>query len=187
MDVMASTTGRFLCAAAALLDPNFRLTVVWILDHDDEGAFGLVVNRPSEIPVAEALPQWSALTTAPEHVFLGGPVGTDSAFALGRLGRDHALPGSIRPAPLGLCVVDLDGDPDDLRAVLEGFRVFAGYAGWGAGQLDDELEAGGWIVLDATADDVLSGDPASLWHELMRRAGGELARFANYPDSPWLN
>ena len=185
---MAPVAGRFLLASPSMLDPNFRLSVVWVLDHDDGGAFGVVLNRPSELGVAEALPQWSTTVSRPRQLFVGGPVGSDSAFAVARPAADRlGLHVGLRSVSLGLCVLDLDADPADLGDAVEAVRVYVGYAGWGPGQLDDELEHDAWVVVDGIADDVFSSSPGALWHQLMQRAGGGLARFANFPEAPWLN
>jgi putative transcriptional regulator len=176
--VSSSTRGRLLVSSPDLADPNFRRTVVLMVAHDDEGAVGLVLNRPSDIPVAEALPAWQAHTAPPATLYVGGPVQPDSAIALG---RGPSTRGDLVLGDLG--AVDLDGAADDHDSV----RIFIGYAGWGPGQLDGELARNDWIVVDALVADVVNDDPESLWREVLRRQRGRLALFANAPDDPTAN
>lgn len=172
--------GRFLVATPALTDDNFDHTVVLVLEHTGEGTIGVVVNRPSEVEVTAALPEWQTLAAEPARVFAGGPVQQDALIALGRTyggeGEGHVL-GGVR-------IVDLRTDPTLVEAPLAGVRVFAGYAGWGAGQLSGEIAAGGWFVVDARADDIFSTDPDTLWQRVLRRQGGV---FRTIPADPTAN
>lgn len=173
---MVTTAGRLLVAAPGLFDPNFLRTVIVVLTHNEEGAFGLVLNRPSDSPVADHLPELASSTADPAVVFVGGPVEPEVAFALQ---RDEEGAGAVP----GVGVVDLmDGasPPTDCR-------VFAGYAGWGPAQLDAELEEGSWYVVDAMVDDVFTDDPGALWAGVLRRQGGHLALIASFPLDPSLN
>ena len=184
--------GRLLVATPLLGDDNFRRTVVLIVDHDeDEGTLGVVLNRPTEIPVGQVLAPWTELVTGPDVVFRGGPVSPNSALAIAMVpGTDEpvgwrALEGAPAVSRLGL--VDLDAPPDLLAEAVKGFRVYAGYAGWGPGQLNDEIEDGAWYVLRAEPGDVFIDDPEQLWRVVLRRQGGDMAFLSTYPDDPSLN
>ena len=190
-------TGRLLVATPALSDPNFERAVILLLQVDDEdGALGLVLNRPSDTGVSEVLPGWDALAQAPEVVFQGGPVQPQAAICLGR-GRPGlagvgasavAAWSSLDGSPSGLLgTVDLDVEPDELSPVVDAVRVFAGYAGWAAGQLEAEVEEGSWWVLDALPGDAFSPTPAGLWRQVLRRQGPPLAFATTYPDDPTDN
>jgi putative transcriptional regulator len=184
--------GRLLVATPLLDDPNFRRGVVLVVEHDpQEGTLGVVLNRPTEVPVDRVLPPWATLVTGPSVVFQGGPVALDSALALARVPGDEdplgwrALDGVPALSRLGL--VDLDAPPEVLAAEVTEFRVFAGYAGWSAGQLRSEIDEGAWFVLPSEPHDIFIDDPERLWREVLRRQGGELAIVATFPDDPSLN
>lgn len=179
-------TGRLLVASPVLGDSNFARAVVLLLDHDEDGALGVVVNRPTAVEVGDVLPPWSSYTTRPGVVFQGGPVALDSALGLA------AVPGEAEPLGWrrvygGLGLVDLDAPPEVLVAEMGALRIFAGYAGWGPGQLEDELGEGAWYVVDADPADAFSDDPGDLWRSVLRRQGGDLALVATYPKDPTLN
>jgi putative transcriptional regulator len=184
--------GRLLVATPQLADPNFRRSVVLVVEHEvEEGTLGVVLNRPTEVPVDRVLPPWSELVTGPSVVFQGGPVALDSALALAHVpGTDEplgwrALSGSPAVARVGL--VDLDAPPELLATEVTRLRVFAGYAGWGVGQLRSEIADGAWYVLSAESGDVFMDAPERLWHDVLRRQGGDLAFVANFPEDPSLN
>ncbi|GAA4612308.1 YqgE/AlgH family protein [Actinoallomurus liliacearum] len=186
------STGRLLVATPQLADPNFRRSVVLIVEHEPEGGtLGVVLNRPTEVPVDQVLPPWSELVTGPSVVFQGGPVALDSALALAHVpGTDEplgwrALNGSPAVARVGL--VDLDVPPEILAPEVARLRVFAGYAGWGTGQLQSEIDEGAWYVLSAESGDVFAEEPDGLWPAVLRRQGGELAFVATFPEDPSLN
>lgn len=183
---MAETlAGRLLVAAPALLDPNFARSVVLVCRQDERGALGVVLNRPLEDELAEYLPEWTHLAPPPARVFGGGPVQPEAALALGRLGGDPPEAGWTAVTPrIGL--LDLRLDPADLWGSLDALRVFGGYAGWGAGQLEGELAEGAWIVADAAPDDPFSEDPEGLWERVLGRRPGGLAPFAA-PGDPSRN
>jgi putative transcriptional regulator len=181
-----SLTGRLLVAAPALGDPNFSRTVVLILDHDEDGALGVVLNRPTPVDVSEILPTWQQLTTGPGVVFHGGPVAVDSALGLAMV-PGGSEPLGFRRVVGGLGLVDLDAPPELLAAELGGMRIFAGYAGWSPGQLEGELEEGAWYVVDAEPGDAFSDAPQGLWRAVLRRQVGDLALVSTYPEDPSLN
>ena len=165
-------TGKLLVALPMLVDPNFDRTVVLVLSHGDEGAVGVVLNRPSTTAVGEALPDWSGVAAAPAVVFVGGPVQPEMAIALG---HDGDL----------VATVDLEADPALLT--FREVRVYAGYAGWSGGQLEDELLEGAWVVCDGEPGDAFRADAQDLWYAVLRRQPGELRRLALLPEDPSLN
>lgn len=179
--------GRLLVATPALGDPNFARTVLLLLEHGPPGAVGLVLNRPLEQPVAHVLPLWSRLAVAPEVIFAGGPVEPSGMLALGRVPLGEPAPEGFRAVVDGVGTVDLHGDPSEAGARLQGFRTFAGYAGWDGSQLEAELAAGAWYVVKAQAADVFGEDAPGLWRRVLRRQRGPLALVAAYPEDPTLN
>ena len=184
--------GQLVVATPSLLDPNFARTVVLLLQADeDDGALGLVLNRPTGTDVAEVLPDWSPLVTDPPVVFTGGPVQPNAAICLGHgrpggpaLGAFSVLEGM--PAS-SIGTVDLDSPPEELAPAVSEVRLFAGYAGWSAGQLEAEVDEGAWWVLDALPADAFSTAPDGLWAAVLRRQGAPIAFAANYPEDPTLN
>lgn len=179
--------GRLLVAQPHLIDPNFSRTVVLLLQHGDEGALGVVLNRPSEVRMVEALPAWSSFAAAPSLVFSGGPVADDgTAICLARA-RPGIDPDAFKPLGGDMGTLDVGRDPVLVGPGVDEIRLFAGYAGWGAGQLEMEIETGGWWVLDARPSDVFTSDPARLWQAALGRQRGTLAWFAFYPPDPALN
>jgi putative transcriptional regulator len=177
-----SARGRLLVATPDLQDPNFSRTVVLMLEHNDEGALGVVINRPLDLPVSEVLPDWADAATAPACLFVGGPVSPTAVIGLGRGAGD-----GFEPLFDGLATLDLEADPVLTAPALDGLRVFVGYAGWAPRQLDDELTAGGWIVVNRLPDDPFSTDPSNLWRAVLRRQGGRMAMFASAPEDPSTN
>ena len=178
--------GRLLVATPALGDPNFDHTVVLILEHGEDGAIGVVLNRPTTTELAGSLPTWHRLAADPAVLFAGGPVAPDAAICLGRGWPDEVAEG-YEPLFGTLGTVDLTLDADVLSPVLQSIRIFVGYAGWSEGQLESEIEAGAWFVVDSHPDDALSSEPDELWHTVLRRQGGTVAMFANFPPNPAMN
>jgi len=179
--------GRLLVATPLLEHPTFRRAVILLLDHDEAGALGVVVNRPSAIDVEAVLPHWQRLATVPGRLFAGGPVQQDSALGLVTVPGDGREPPGVRRIIGSLGLVDLDAEPDSVAEGVGGLRIFAGYAGWGSGQLEGEIMEGSWYVVDAEARDAFSDDPEGLWPSVLLRQGGDLALVASYPDDPILN
>ncbi|QGK71891.1 YqgE/AlgH family protein [Allosaccharopolyspora coralli] len=181
--------GTLLVAAPQLLDDNFRRTVVYVIHHRDEGTLGVVLNRPSEVPVHDVLPQWGAHASDPQSLFVGGPVEQRTAICLAalRAGESPEAVGGVVAVngPVGL--VDLDGDPDELVPRTRGLRFFAGYAGWDSEQLAGELERGDWHVVPALPDDVIAAPGADLWGHVLRRQGVPMAYLATHPGDVQLN
>jgi putative transcriptional regulator len=177
--------GKLLVASPALSDPNFFRTVVLMLEHSDEGALGVVLNRPSELEVSEPLPAWADVAAQPPVVFVGGPVSPSSAICLGR--AEHSDDADWEPVVGSVGALDLNIGPAEVRPRPEVVRVFAGYAGWGPHQIEAEILSGGWFVVDADPDDALSPSPGDLWSDVLRRQPGRLAMFAHYPLDPSTN
>jgi putative transcriptional regulator len=179
-------TGRLLVATPSLRDPNFDRAVVLILSHDDDGALGVVVNRPTGVPVTEILPNWQPVVTAPGVVFHGGPVSLDSALGLVAM-ADGTEPLGVRRVSGQVGVVDLDTPPEIVQPGVVAMRVFAGYAGWSPEQLESEIAEGSWYVVDAEPDDAFRDDAEALWRAVLRRQDGPLALMATFPPDPSLN
>ena len=180
--------GKLLVATPALVDPNFDRTVVLLLDVDDNGALGVVINRPSPVPVGEILPGWADVVGSPDVLFQGGPVGTDSALALaGVRSADGEDPVGFQRLFDETGIVDLDAPTEIMAPALTGLRIFAGYAGWGSGQLQAEVEEGSWYVVPSAPGDLFGTDPETLWARVLRRQPGELAWVSTRPADPTLN
>ena len=175
-------------ATPELGDPTFARSVVLLLDHDEDGALGVMINRPTPVEVRQVLPSWQQFTTSPGVLFQGGPVALDSALGLAVLptrGDDEQL--GWRRVVDGLGLVDLDTPPEVLAAEMAALRIFAGYAGWAAGQLEAELAEGAWYVVPAEPRDAFSDDPDRLWRAVLRRQGGDLALVSTYVEDPSVN
>jgi putative transcriptional regulator len=178
-----SLKGQLLIAGPALVDPNFRRTVVLVGEHSEEGALGVVLNRTAEATVLDAVPELASLVAGLDHVHVGGPVQPSAIVVLADF---------VEPDRAGSIVLDSVGflpaevDPDELGE-LRRARVFVGYAGWGPGQLESELEEDSWIVEPALADDVFTPEPEELWSEVLRRKGGPFGVLALMPLDPSLN
>ncbi|HVV09088.1 YqgE/AlgH family protein [Amycolatopsis sp.] len=175
--------GSLLVAAPTMFDPNFRRTVVFIIDHREEGTLGVVLNRPSDVPVDDVLPSWGRHVVEPQSVFVGGPVEKKTALCLAALRTGESaseVPGLIGVrGPVAL--VDLDADPDLLVPKVRGLRVFAGYAGWDSGQLAGEIDRGDWLIVPALPSDVLATPERDLWGQVLRRQGVPTALLATHP------
>lgn len=189
-----------------LADPNFHRTVVLIIDHSEDGALGVVLNRAGDVPVREVVPTWAPYVTDPATLFVGGPVSREAAICLARCPRGvesslwsplSALVSDDDPLPQAgpfsfdgdreIGVLDLHGDPTDAPAGIDAIRIFGGYAGWSAGQLEAELAMDGWLVLDADQQDPFTPNPEQLWRAVLARQRGPVRRFAAYPADPSLN
>jgi len=167
-----------LVATPALLDPNFRRAVVLVAEHGEAGAMGVILNRPSEMAVADAVPELTTLAGAAEPVFVGGPVATDSLLALAEVDD---------PEDASELVLGDVGFVQRADVCVRRGRVFLGYAGWSPGQIENELGESSWIVVPAEPDDVFSERPDELWSNVLRRQGGGLALLATMPPNPSLN
>ena len=169
---MESLKGQLLLASPGLFDPNFRRTVVLVTEHSDEGAAGLVLNRPSEATVGEAIPDLAALAGEEAPVFVGGPVQQEAVLVLAEF-DDADEAATLVAGDVGF--VPADADFDLLNASTRRARVFAGYAGWGAGQLESELVQGAWLVAPANPSVFFETDLDEMWEEVVRSLGIEPA------------
>jgi putative transcriptional regulator len=175
--------GTLLLANTDLLEPTFRRSVIYVVEHNDGGTLGVVLNRPSETAVYNVLPQWSKLATKPKTMFIGGPVKRDAALCLAtlRVGLEaNGVPG-LRHVQGRMVMVDLDADPDTIAPMVEGVRIFAGYSGWTIGQLEGEIERDDWIVLSALPSDVLVEPRVDLWSRVLRRQPLPMSLLASHP------
>jgi putative transcriptional regulator len=181
---MESVRGQLLIAGPTLLDPSFWRTVVLVVEHTEDGALGLVLNRPSETNVGEAVPQLETLLDLDDPVFIGGPVQPSAMIVLAQFENagDAALLAFDDVGVLGAVAA-----PEGAIAGVRGGRAFVGHAGWGPGQLDGELERGDWILEPATPQDAFSGDPRELWSDVLTRKGGSYALIARMPPDPSVN
>lgn len=179
-----SLAGQLLLASPTLRDPNFARSVILVGAHTDEGAMGVVLNRPSAVTVCEAVPALERVLDDHEPVFVGGPVQPNSIVLLAEF---------LDPVPAGLIVLGRIGFPspqadiDELTDAIARRRIFAGYAGWSEGQLDAELDDGDWITLPAVPEDIFTDDPQSLWRSVLERRGGTYALLARMPLDPSMN
>lgn len=185
-DVDESLRGRLLVATPELQDPNFARTVVLVLEHGDEGALGLVLNRPTDTTIRDALPAWADLAAAPAVVFVGGPVQPQAAIGIARR-ADGGESDGYAPLFGDLGTVDLERDPAQIVPGVAAVRVYVGYSGWGPGQLDGELAADGWYVVNVAPDDAWTSRPDDLWRGVLRRQPGPLRLVAGFPDDPSMN
>lgn len=180
-------TGRLLVATPQVAGDVFRRTVILVLHHDDDGAQGVILNKPLDADIDAVLPGWQDVATDPPTVFQGGPVELDSAIGLVTVPGDDAEPMGVRMLFGGLGLVDLDAPPVLVAPEIAGMRIFAGYAGWGAGQLEGEVRRGDWYVVESEARDPFSPRPDLLWVQVLRRQRGNLAFVSLYPDDVLMN
>jgi putative transcriptional regulator len=179
-----SLVGQLLLASPALGDPNFERTVVLIGVHSEQGAMGVVLNRPSGVTVAEAAPQLEDAVEQSDRVYVGGPVQPNSIVFLAEF---------LDPSPAGQIVLGRIGFPapdaelGELSRATDRVRVFAGFAGWGGGQLEAEVADGDWIAQVALPEDVFTEMPEQLWSSVLTRKGGSYALVARMPSDPSLN
>ena len=179
---MESLRGKLLLSSPSLVDPNFRKTVVLIAHHDEDGAMGLVLSRPSDVSAAEAVPLLEGLPGAQGPVFVGGPVQPQAFMVLAEF---DDVEDSVAPIFDHIGFMSADAEPETLS--IQRVRLFAGYAGWGAGQLEAELEEPAWIVVQAEPTDPFADDPDALWREAVTRAGGSVSLMKSMPYDPGLN
>ncbi len=179
---MPPTKGRLLLATPPMVEPQFDRSVIYMLEHHDEGAVGVIINRPSNEALDEPLDRWVELQSPPSMVFEGGPVESTALIALAETTDAQQSDDTITVIAGNVASADLSADPALVAAVVSKVRVFRGYAGWGPGQLEGEIEAGAWLVLDAHTDDVFGADPDELWRSVLERQPGRLAWLAKVPD-----
>jgi putative transcriptional regulator len=178
---MESLAGKLIVSSPSLIDPNFRRTVVLMTHHDEDGAMGLVLSRPSPLSVVDTVPGLADLPGV-DCLYVGGPVQTDVIVALVELEEPHD---DVVPVVGNVGYLPGEAETDELEIARA--RVFAGYSGWGPGQLEAELEEPSWIVVRAEADDVFAPDPDELWRTVLHRKGGKYSLIATMPFDPSLN
>jgi putative transcriptional regulator len=178
-----SLRGKLLIASPALVDPNFARSVVFITEHNDEGAMGIVLNRPSESSVESIVPQLADIGGG-EPVYVGGPVQPEALVLLAEFSNLEAA-AWIVVADVGLASADMD--LDELADAVRRGRVYAGYSGWAAGQLEAELEIDSWIVEPPLPAELFPDDPQTLWNDVLARKGGQYALISRMPTDPSLN
>ena len=180
---MSSLRGQLLVAGPALVDPNFHRTVFLVCEHNEEGAMGLVLNRPSPIQADQAIPELGGALAPGETLWLGGPVQTSSVVVL----ADFAEGEEGMAVAGGVGLVLPDASLDRLGDTVHRARPFLGYAGWGAGQLEGELEGDDWIVAQFDRGDAFTDAPETLWSRVLGRKGGQYALLATMPPDPSQN
>lgn len=180
---MESLRGKLLIASPALEDPNFARAVVLITEHGDDGAMGIVLNRPSEAEVSAVIPDLAPIA-GPEPVFVGGPVQPEALVVLGEF-SDPAKAAWIVVSDVGL--VSAQAELEDLPEAIRRGRVYAGFSGWGPGQLEDEIDEDAWIIEAPIPRELFPEDPDTLWSAVLERMGGEYALVARMPEDPSLN
>jgi len=184
---MESLTGRLLVATPALKDPNFERTVVMLVAHETGGTLGVVLNRATEITVADVLDGWGSLAGDPAVVFEGGPMQPESAICLARVRSSAGRVAGFNRVSGTVGTLDLSQDPATVHDKITGMRVFAGYAGWEEGQLESEIKQGSWFVFETLPGDAFMNRPDELWPMVLRRQGGLMAAVAIFPADPTMN
>jgi putative transcriptional regulator len=184
MSSAESLRGMLLFSTPALFDPNFRRTVVLVAEHGEEGAMGLVLNRPSDTTVGEAVPDLADVAGADAPVFVGGPVQPRAVLVLAEF-EEPASAATVVVGDIGFARAD--GDLDELAQTTRRARVFAGYSGWSPGQLEAELEEDSWLVEPVDDIDLLCDPADDLFGSALRTKGGSYRILALMPDDPRSN
>ena len=179
---MESLRGKLLIAGAALFDPTFRRAILLVAHHDDEGAMGVILNRPADVTVGQAAPDLAALVGSEEPVFVGGPVQPEAAVVLAEFDEPNKA-GVVAFDSIGFLAGE---DPATVTGIRRS-RVFVGHAGWGPGQLEEEMESDSWITDQARREDVFTSDPEGLWVRVLRRKGPDYEILATMPFDPSTN
>lgn len=180
----ASYAGRLLIATPHILDPNFYRSVVLIMEHGEDGALGIVLNRPTKEPLEDHVETWAHMASAPSVVFVGGPVSNE--IAVGVAQDPEPVPEGFAPVLDGIGLIDLTTPVEEFDRVSS-LRVYAGYSGWMPGQLEAELAEGGWFLADAESGDVFTTEAKGLWRRVMARQPGRLAFYSTFPADPSQN
>ncbi len=183
----APAPGDLLISSAVLTDGIFDQTVVLILDADHDGSLGVILNEISETPLDAVLPQWAPAVSAPQVLFQGGPVSPNGAICLASVANRGEEPPGWRPLFETVGLLHLDTPIEIVAGAYHDLRIFAGYSGWGAGQLQAELAQGMWHLTTARYDDVFGTEPQLLWRGCLRRQPGELAWFSTWTKDPEQN
>ncbi len=177
--------GQILISDPVLQDFFFRQSVVLLAEHNEEGSFGLIVNKPVDVTLNEVTRDFPPFD-AP--LYLGGPVKTDSIFFIHTLG--DVVQGSLKIMN-GLY---WGGDIQVIKEMMilnqlttNDIRFFVGYAGWSSHQLERELKENSWVVSKITAETIIRSNPRKMWGNLIRKFGDDYAIWANYPLDPSMN
>lgn len=178
--------GDLLVAGVQSMSDTFDRTVILILDKDDSGALGVILNRVSSVDLSAALPQWSGLVCEPQEMFTGGPMSPDGAICLASC-QDEAEPPGWRRLFGSIGLLHLDTPVEIVEGAFRDLRIFAGYAGWAPHQLENELLHGVWFLVNATYSDVFTRTPQRLWRQVLRRQGGDLGVLSTWTDQPEAN
>lgn len=178
--------GMLLVAAPGMLSDDFARTVVLLIEHDHDHTFGVVLNRRSEVAVANVLPEWTSVVAKPQALYIGGPLGPQAGIGVGVTRRDVTIDDHPEFTRLAnrLVHVDLRSSPAELEELLDGMRFFAGYAEWEPGQLDDEISRGDWYVAPALPADVIAPAGTDLYSDVLRRQPMPLPLFSTFPANP---
>lgn len=179
--------GDVLVASVLLADGVFNQTVVLVLDADEDGALGVILNEVSATPLQAVLPDWASAVSEPPVLFHGGPVSPNGAICIASVTSTEEEPPGWRRLFDSVGLLHLDTPIEIVAGAYRDLRIYAGYAGWAAGQLQAEIAQGMWHVMSADYDDVFCTTPASLWRTVLRRQGAELAFFATWTEDPELN
>ena len=185
---VVNTAGRLLVATPPMNDPNFERSVVLMLTHDETGAFGLVLTRPTELEALDedgSLSDWITSASEPSVLFEGGPVQQNSIIGLALFDDEQEREWTSAIA-VGLHSVDLESDSTN-RSECSSLRLFAGYSGWGPAQLDEEIASSHWFVVDARPGDAFDDEPETLWRRVLERDPQHRQWVQNFPDDPTLN
>ncbi len=181
--ISAPRRGRLLVATPQLEDPNFRRSVVLLLDHGEEGSLGVILNRPSEVPAERILPGWTESGGSTPRVFSGGPVQTNSLIALA---PTSAIWRASTPITEQIALLDLEEDLEISAEDLGKVCLYLGYSGWSSGQLQAELEEGAWWTFESDPADLFS-DPSQSWTSVLSRQNSAARLVAFHPDHSYLN
>lgn len=179
--------GSLLVASPQIEEGTFRRAVILLLHHDEDGAQGVILNRPLDADIDAVLPGWKSVATRPATMFQGGPVELNSAIGLVTVPGDEPEPLGVKHLFGGLGLVDLDAPPNLVAPEVAGMRIFAGYAGWLGGQLENEIRRGDWYVVASESRDAFSSAPDRLWSQVLARQSDNLKLVAGFPDDPSLN
>lgn len=176
--------GSLLIASTTLTESIFSRSVIYMIEHNDDGSLGVILNQMSQTAVHNLLPRWTDLAASPRALFIGGPVKQDSALCLGVLkpGVDAGPVEGLKHVDGRVVLVDLDADPEQLVEVLDGVRLFAGYAGWSAGQLDGELGQDSWLLASGLPRDILAPATVDVWSSVLRRQPWPLPLLSTFPE-----
>ena len=193
----APVAGDVLVASILLADGAFNRTVVLVLDCDDDGALGVILNEISQTRLDVVLPDWVSAVSKPQLLFHGGPVSPNGAICLASVANGDeeppgwrplfTLPDAAGPGQLRIGLLHLDTPIEIVAGAYRDLRIFAGYAGWAAGQLQAEIAEGMWHVLDADYSDIFGAEPLDLWRRVLRRQQSALALFSTWVEDPDLN